>query len=189
MAELTDQDRRVLLKLARSTVAAKLAADSPAANSAAASPALAEKRGCFVTLHKKGMLRGCIGTIEPVESLLANVEENALNAAFRDPRFPPLKRDELPLVTFEVSVLSVPQVLDYDDAVDLLSKLKPGIHGVILERGWQRATFLPQVWQQLPDKKAFLENLCQKAGMARSAWKQGDLTVKIYQAEYFSEPD
>jgi AmmeMemoRadiSam system protein A len=115
------------------------------------------------------------------------VEDNARNSAFRDPRFPPLEADELPAVDIEISVLSVPIVLQYDDADDLLKKLQPGIHGVIISKAWHSATFLPQVWEQLPDTKSFLEHLCLKAGLEKNSWKTGDLTVKVYTVEYFSE--
>ena len=146
-----------------------------------------EKQGCFVTLHKGGNLRGCIGTIEPVRSLLENVEENAVNAAFQDPRFPPLKPEELDQVEIEISVLTRPEKLEFSDYNDLISKLKSGVHGVILSKGWHRSTFLPQVWDQLPDPVTFLEHLCRKGGMAADCWKEGDIQVEVYEVEHFSE--
>lgn len=187
MSALTDQDRKSLLKLARSTIESELIKGAKIKRPENVSPPLKEKRGCFVTLHKGGVLRGCIGTIEPVRSLVSNVEENAINAAFKDPRFPPLAINELDAVDIEVSVLTLPKILEFKDAEDLKQKLKPGVHGVILSQDWRGATFLPQVWQQLPDKEVFLENLCQKGGLERSAWKDKNTTVKIYEAEYFSE--
>jgi AmmeMemoRadiSam system protein A len=187
MAALTDNDRKTLLKLARSVLAAELFKGSQIERPQDISEALKENRGCFVTLHKEGMLRGCIGTIEPVRSLVSNVEENALNAAFRDPRFPPLEADELPAVEIEISVLTVPAIIAYQDAEDLKQKLQPGVHGVIISKDWHSATFLPQVWEQLPDKEVFLEHLCQKAGMQKNCWKDKDITLKVYKAEYFSE--
>lgn len=187
MSDFTDQDRRVLLKLARSVIASELVKGAKAERPKEISPATAEKRGCFVTLHKKGALRGCIGTIEPIKPLISCVEDNALNAAFGDPRFSRLTESELSEVDIEISVLTVPQFLDYKDPDDLKAKLKPGIHGVILSKGWHSATFLPQVWEQLPDKEAFLAHLCQKAGMSATCWKDKELVVKTYEAEYFSE--
>jgi AmmeMemoRadiSam system protein A len=187
MAALTDDDRKSLLKLARSVISAELFKGSEIERPKVIAQALAENRGCFVTLHKEGNLRGCIGTIEPVRSLVSNVEENALNAAFRDPRFPPLGADELPAVEIEISVLSVPAIMAYQDAQDLKQKLQTGVHGVIISKDWHSATFLPQVWEQLPDKEIFLEHLCQKAGMQKNCWKDQDITVKVYKAEYFSE--
>ena len=120
------------------------------------------------------------------KSLLKGLEENAQNAAFRDPRFPPLTKKELPSIEVEVSVLTVPQELTFADADDLKAKLKPGIHGVIVSRGWQRSTFLPQVWDQLPDPDTFLGHLCEKAGMARDCWKDTETVVQVYEAEFFS---
>jgi len=187
MAALTDEDRKGLLKLARSTIKSELKAGLKILRPKKITSELKEKRGCFVTLHKEGILRGCIGTIEPVRSLIANVEENAMNAAFHDPRFPPVKMDELSVIDIEISVLTVPVVLDFKDGEDLKKKLKPGIHGVILSQGWRSATFLPQVWEQLPDREDFLEHLCLKGGMGRECWKDKETIVKIYEAEYFSK--
>ncbi|MDM8525862.1 AmmeMemoRadiSam system protein A [Desulfococcaceae bacterium HSG8] len=187
MSTLTDEDRTALLKLARSVITAELIKGSAIERPLKISSALAEKRGCFVTLHIKGSLRGCIGTIEPVKPLISGVEDNALNAAFRDPRFPPLKREELSEIDLEVSVLTVPRILEHTDGEDLKEKLRPGIHGVILMNGLRSSTFLPQVWSQLPDKQLFLEHLCQKGGMQKTCWKDKDTVVKIYEAEYFSE--
>jgi AmmeMemoRadiSam system protein A len=140
-----------------------------------------------VTLHKNGALRGCIGTIEPVTPLIACVEENAINAAFRDPRFPPLTEDELADIDIEISVLTVPSRLEFENGEDLKNKLEAGIHGVILSQGYRRSTFLPQVWEQLPQKDAFLEHLCLKGGMPKTAWMDPQTKVEVYEAEYFSE--
>ena len=187
MADLTPEDRKALVKLARSAITAALDNTASVQRPSELSEAMEEKRGCFVTLHKKGNLRGCIGTIEPVRPLVDNVEENARNAAFRDPRFSALTLDELPDIDLEVSVLTTPQILSYKDAVELKNKLKPGLHGVILSRGRYSATFLPQVWEQLPDPESFLSHLCRKAGMDANCWQADDVTVKVYKAEYFSE--
>jgi AmmeMemoRadiSam system protein A len=187
VSTLTDEDRKSLLILARSVIESQLIAGTRIKRPEFNSPPLKEKRGCFVTLHKNEILRGCIGTIEPVRSLVHNVEENALQAAFKDPRFPPLERDELFAVDIEISVLTVPKLLDFEDGEDLKKKLLPGVHGVILSRKWRGATYLPQVWEQLRDKESFLEHLCQKAGMEETCWKDTETQVKIYQAEYFSE--
>ncbi len=189
MSDLTDRDRNALLALARSAIEAELLEGKAPLRIKDPSPALKAKRGCFVTLHKKGTLRGCIGSIEPEASLVEGVEENALNAAFRDPRFPPLSRSELPETDIEISVLTPPRPLSFVDGKDLTSQLVPEVHGVILTRGWRRATFLPQVWKQLPQKESFLGNLCQKAGMEKDCWKDTHTIVKIYEAEYFSESD
>ena len=176
-----------MVKLARSAISAELDKTAAVQRPQVHSEALEEKRGCFVTLHKKGQLRGCIGTIEPVRSLADSVEENARNAAFKDPRFPPLTADELPQIDLEVSVLTVPEILAYKDPADLIQQLIPGTHGVIISHSWHSATFLPQVWEQLPDPQTFLSHLCRKAGMDANCWKASDVIVKVYRAEYFSE--
>ncbi len=188
MAAISEQDRKALLRLARSAIENALTEDAPVERPKEFGPALKEKRGCFVTLHKRGLLRGCIGTIEPVKPLVEGVEENALNAAFGDPRFPSLKTEELGRLHIEVSVLTVPRELSFKDAEDLGKKLKPGIHGVILSKGWCKSTFLPQVWEQLPDVDMFLSHLCVKAGMNADCWRDRDVRVQTYEAEYFSEP-
>jgi AmmeMemoRadiSam system protein A len=148
---------------------------------------LMEKRGCFVTIHKSGRLRGCIGTIEPTTALVDCVIQNAINAAFNDPRFPTLENSELDEIDIEISVLTPPAKLHYTNEADLKDKLKPGLHGVILSQGPHRATFLPQVWDQLPDPEQFLSHLCQKASLDRSCWKDKQTRIETYQAEYFGE--
>ena len=187
MFAITDADKDVLLKLARSAITSALIKDSEVVRPKEISPALKEQRGCFVTLQKKGALRGCIGTIEPVRPLFSNVEENALNSAFKDPRFSPVTEDELSEIEVEISILTVPRVLEFEDGKDLMVKLKPGVHGVILSQDYRSATFLPQVWDQLPNKKEFLENLCLKGGMNRNCWKTKETSVKVYEVEHFSE--
>jgi AmmeMemoRadiSam system protein A len=132
-------------------------------------------------------LRGCIGSLTAVESISADVQHNAQNAAFHDPRFGPLTSSELDQVDIEVSILTRPARLAYTDGQDLLTKLRPGIDGVIIRKGSASATFLPQVWQQLPDKTDFLAHLCQKAGLSSNAWRSGKLEVKTYQVQYFEE--
>jgi AmmeMemoRadiSam system protein A len=187
MSTLTDEDRKKLLEIARFTISTQLENPGDISLPKDLSPTLMEHRGCFVTLHKNGDLRGCIGNIEPTSSLAEGVKLNAINAAFKDPRFQPLKKDELPDVTIEISVLTIPRVIDFEDGEDLKTKLQPGIHGVILSKGFSGATFLPQVWEQLPDKEIFLEHLCQKGGLGNRCWQDTEMTVRVYEAEYFSE--
>jgi AmmeMemoRadiSam system protein A len=187
MAALTESDKAFLVKFARSVIEKALNKGKILATADRQSPALREKRGCFVSLHQSGNLRGCIGTIEPEQSLLEGVEANAFNAAFRDPRFESLKAGELPTTDIEISVLTVPEKLSFKNGEDLKAQLKPGVHGVILSKGWQRATFLPQVWEQLPDKEMFLKHLCQKAGLGSNCWKETGIVVEVYEAEFFSE--
>ena len=145
------------------------------------------KHGVFVTLTKDGDLRGCIGFLEGRESVKDAVRHNALNAAFNDPRFPPLRASEVGDIDIEVSILTDPEPLDYSGPSDLLNRLRPGIDGVIIRSGLHAATFLPQVWDQLPDKEDFLAHLCMKAGLSPHAWKKGGFEVKTYQVQYFEE--
>jgi len=183
------RDKKALLRLARSAIEAKLVKDVKVERPEEPSLILKESRGCFVTLHKYGQLRGCIGTIEPICPLAECVEKNAQNAAFRDPRFPCLGAEELPEIDIEVSILSVPERLRFRDGDDLKRQLRPNVHGVILSRGMHRSTFLPQVWEQLPDREQFLEHLCLKGGMPANAWKDPATSVEVYQAEVFGEKD
>ena len=187
MSELTPSDHAFLLNLARHEITAKLKSGADLQRPDSLSPAVYENRGCFVTLHQDKELRGCIGTIEPEQALIDNVSVNAANAAFRDPRFSPVTLEELAAIDIEISVLSQPVELTFKDGEDLKRQLKPGIHGVILSRDWHRSTFLPQVWEQLPEKEMFLRHLCQKGGMGGDCWKSTDTKVEVYTASYFSE--
>lgn len=146
-----------------------------------------EKRGTFVTLTKNGQLRGCIGHIIPEESLIEGIRINAINAAFRDPRFPPVSPEEWDQIKIEISILTEPNPLNYTDGKDLLEKIRPNVDGVIIKKGAHQATFLPQVWEQLPDKEDFLTHLCLKAGLSGEAWREGDLEVSTYQVQAFEE--
>jgi AmmeMemoRadiSam system protein A len=187
MSRLTERDKAALLALARSVISSEIHAGEAVKLPEVISPPLSERRGCFVSLHKKKALRGCIGIIEPSASLVEGVRDNAVNAAFQDPRFPPLEAAELGEVEIEISVLTPPEALRFSSPQDLLSQLTPGVHGVILSRAGRHSTFLPQVWKQLPDKKRFLEHLCLKAGMERDCWKDGAIQVQVYEVESFSE--
>lgn len=189
MSFLSDPDKQQLLSFARSTILAKLKNALTVKTPQSKSVVFSQKRGCFVTLHKKGALRGCIGTIEPTTELVQCIQENALNAAFHDPRFSPLTKHEVASVNIEISILTVPQKLVFNNEADLLQQLKPHVHGVILSCDWRRATFLPQVWEQLPDKRSFLEQLCRKAGLKGLCWKEEQTEVAIYEVEYFSEEE
>ena len=181
-------EKLVLLATALDSIRHGLEHGAPARlNAGDYSTRLNAQRASFVTLNHGAVLRGCIGTIEPVKPLITGIEDNALNAAFRDPRFPRLKKEELPDVDLEISVLTVPKILEWKDGDDLKKKLRPNVHGVILSQGWNSSTFLPQVWEQLPDKQLFLEHLCQKGGMKKNCWTDKNTVVKIYEAEYFSE--
>ncbi len=147
-------------------------------------PELAQKGAAFVTLEKRHSLRGCIGSLIAHRMLLDDLIENAKAAAFNDPRFPPLTKEEFedPGLTVEISLLSEPKPLAYTDIDDLRRKIKQGYHGVILKLGASQATYLPQVWEQLPDFDAFFATLCQKAGLPGNCL-QSHPEIYIYHAE------
>lgn len=145
---------------------------------------LKENRGVFITLTKHGELRGCIGYIEPIKPAYQAIIECAVSAAFNDPRFPPVEKDELKDIKIEISLLTRPQPLEFKDSSDLLDKLSNNL-GVILKKGPYQSTFLPQVWEQIPKKEDFLSQLCLKAGIDQDAWKE-DIEVETYKVEKFS---
>lgn len=190
--ELSSDEGRCLVHLARMTIADRLMhpvkkEERRLLETELENPIFAYHCGTFVTLKNKGLLRGCIGSLSSDAPLRENVRQNALHAAFHDPRFPPLGSDEFPLIEIEVSVLTPPSRLPYDGPDDLLERLRPGTDGVILRKGGASATFLPQVWKQLPRREDFLSHLCLKAGLAAQAWRKGDLQVETYQVQYFEE--
>jgi AmmeMemoRadiSam system protein A len=151
-------------------------------------PALEERGATFVTLTQAGALRGCIGSLEAQRSLADDVQHNALAAAFRDPRFPPLAPDEFERTRVEVSLLTPAEPIAFESEADLLAKLRPGEDGLILEWGHHRATFLPQVWEHLPDRRQFFMELRRKAGLPLDFWERG-LGVSRYRALKWKEPE
>ena len=186
---LSTEEQRILLRLAREAIREGLRqpAALPTLDLEKLPPRLQEEGATFVTLTFAGSLRGCIGSLVAYRPLAVDARLNALAAAFEDPRFPPLTAVEFSRIKVEVSVLSPPQPLAYDGADDLLRQLRPGVDGVVLERGWNRATFLPQVWEQLPDPEEFLAHLCYKAGLSSDAWRSPTLKISTYQVEKFKE--
>jgi len=185
---LTEKEGRHLLSIARRTIETSLSnQEEEPSSDQSESLKYKEKRGTFVTLTIEGALRGCIGHIIPQDTLIEGVRINAINAAFKDPRFRPLSQKEWKRVKIEVSILTEPVPLRYSDAEDLLRKLTPGKDGVILKKGFHQATFLPQVWEQLPEVEEFLTQLCHKAGLNGDAWKREKLDVSIYQVQAFHE--
>lgn len=187
---LSDADRQYLLKLARESIARHLRGEEPPPVDPDALPETLRGDGaCFITLTKRGELRGCIGSLKARRLLVEDVRENAVAAALHDPRFPPVSTKELDDLHVEVSILSAPQPLSYDDSDDLIAKLRPGVDGVVIESGWNRATFLPQVWDKLPAPHQFLEQLCRKAYLPDDAYRKPGLDVSVYQVEKFKEED
>ncbi len=153
-----------LLAIARNAIASELGIP-PDSREPADFPCLDEPAATFVTLTRGGNLRGCIGSLAPRRSLRDDVRENARAAAFGDPRFPPLAQGEFRTIRIEVSLLDTPEPLHCSSEEDVLAALRPGIDGVVLQEGFHRATFLPQVWEALPDPREFLRHLKAKAGI------------------------
>jgi AmmeMemoRadiSam system protein A len=147
---------------------------------------LNEERATFVTLTLSGNLRGCIGMLEACRPLAEDVAENAVAAAFRDPRFPPLSRDEFDNLKISISILSPPEEMRFSSEEGLLSQIRPGTDGLILQEGFQKGTFLPSVWEELPETGLFFEHLKLKAGLPAGYWS-GTLRVFRYTADCFSE--
>lgn len=185
---LSEDEKKTLLRLARQSI--ELAVNQrplPRLNLAEFSPLLCENGASFVTLTEGGDLRGCIGALEPYQPLVQDVCEHAAAAALDDYRFAPVTSAEVPLLEIEISRLTPPQRLNYAGPADLLAKLRPQIDGVVLRDSMRRATFLPQVWEKLPEPELFLAQLCQKMGAPANLWRRKPLEVYIYQVEEFRE--
>ncbi len=183
---MDEKIKKYLLQVARNAIAQELGLKIEVLEEID-DPILNEKRGVFVTLEIDGQLRGCIGNIMPVYPLEEAVKQNAISAAFGDPRFAELSLEEFDEIEIEISVLTVPKKLEYEDFEDLLKKLKPMEDGVVLKKGYYEATYLPQVWEKVADKEYFLNSLCMKAGLNMDEWRKGDIEVLIYNVEMFKE--
>lgn len=185
---IRDEDRQILLELARRSIEAATRQRSlPQIHLADYSFDLQSEGASFVTLTIQGALRGCIGTLEAYQPLVKDVVEHAAAAATEDFRFMPVSPSDVKQISIEISVLTPPKKLEYVSMDDLLAKLIAGESGVILKDGHRRATFLPQVWEQLPEKEEFLSHLCSKMGAAPNLWKTKNLEVFTYQVEEFHE--
>jgi AmmeMemoRadiSam system protein A len=184
---LPAEARNTLLTLARESIAHGLTHGRPLpVDPEDYGPQLRAERAAFVTLKETGTLRGCIGHLEAVQPLVQDVAENAFAAAFRDPRFPPLQDDELTLVSIEISVLTPAEPLEFDSEADLLGRVEPGRDGLILRAGAARGTFLPSVWESLPEPADFLRHLKIKAGLRPDFWSP-EIEIWRYRTESFSE--
>lgn len=175
MNTLTPEQKSILHKLAWGSLRSGLEIGYPLSIKAEDS-ALNEIGASFVTLEKSGQLRGCMGTLEAHQPLVVDITNNTFNAAFRDPRFPAVERNELEDIQLQISVLTEPEAIEFSSEHDLLSQLRPGIDGIIFEDNTHRSTFLPQVWEQLPEPERFMAHLKNKAGLSDNYWSP---SVKI----------
>ena len=181
---MSDVDKGpVLLTLARNAIAQQLGAPTRPLDEP---DWLSEPGACFVTLTRQGKLRGCIGSLTARRPLGRDVVHNACDAAFRDSRFPPLDLAELSGTRVEVSLLSPLEAMRFGDEADAMARLRPGIDGVVLECGGHRGTFLPQVWDQLPQPGQFLSELKRKAGLAGTFWSPA-VKLQRYTVEKWKE--
>jgi AmmeMemoRadiSam system protein A len=184
----TTEHGRVLLPIARSAIARAVGQVVAPTHPAATAPWLQAPGASFVTLTQQGQLRGCIGTLEAYRPLHQDVETNAVAAALRDPRFAPLRARELEQTDIEVSLLSVRETLAFRSETEALAQLRPGVDGVVFEFGRFRSTFLPQVWEQLPDVAGFMAHLKQKAGLPADFWS-AQVRLERYTVTKWREAD
>lgn len=185
---LSQTDRQTLLEIARKSIAYAIVKGRELPVQVEQYSALLRQNGAsFVTLTRSGRLRGCIGTLQAYQPLVLDVRDHAVQAALEDPRFRPVSLPELDEVRIEISRLTQPVIFPYQEPKELLTGLRPGEDGVVLRDGFRSATFLPQVWDQIPDPAEFLSALCEKMGAAADTWQRKKLQVHRYQVEEFSE--
>ncbi len=183
---LSESQKNELLTIARKTIQEYII-DGKTYEPKTEDSKLKEARGVFVTLEKNNQLRGCIGNILPDKPLYLAVRDNAINAAVRDNRFNQVSKAELKDIKIEISVLTIPQEIKAETQEKKIEKIKENIDGIILTKGWAQATFLPQVWEQLPIKNEFLSQLCLKAGLEQDCYLKENVKIEKYQVLHFSE--
>ena len=175
---LNEINRRSLIDLAYRSIEIGMKTGHPLnINLRDYSAELSQQRATFVTLEKNKQLRGCIGMLEAVLPLAEDISENAFSAAFKDPRFPPLEESELKHLEIHLSILSPFVEINFSSEEDLIAQIRPNIDGLILENDSRRGTFLPSVWQSIPESEQFLRHLKQKAGLAKNYWSD---QIKVY---------
>jgi AmmeMemoRadiSam system protein A len=184
LVEPRELEGDLLVAIARGAVAERLGATPMLIPER---PWLAKLAATFVTIDHSDRLHGCIGTIEPRRSLLEDLRHNAVMAAFHDPRSRALRADELELVTFSISILGPRSPIEFRDEADARRQLRPHVDGVILSFSDHRGLFLPQVWDSLPERGAFLDNLKRKAGLPTTFWDRG-ITLERFEVTKFAEP-
>ncbi len=184
---LTKEQRQQLIRLAKDSIAHGLENGRPLKpDTKDYDESLQQTRATFVTLEINHQLRGCIGMLEAMRPLLMDVAENAFSAAFRDPRFPPVSKDEYPKLEYHISILTPSEPVNFKSEADLIQQMRPGIDGLILEEGRMRGTFLPSVWESLPKPEDFLQHLKRKAGLPSNYWSD-TLKVSRYECEIIAE--
>jgi len=185
---LTSEEKQTLLAFARESIVNAVAGRRlPALPENRLTEPLRAQGAAFVTLTIAGDLRGCIGSLQAYRPLVEDVQQHAVDAALNDYRFQPVSDIEVPLLEIEISVLTKPEPLRYSSPEELPKLLKPNQDGVVLRDGSLSATFLPQVWEQLPTPEVFLGHLCQKMGVSADHWRRKLLNVSIYHVEEFKE--
>ena len=186
--QLTERERKLLLKLARESIEDTILGNQLKALASYNFPVrLFEKGATFVTITQMGNLRGCIGAIEPVLPIVEDVRHHAISAASSDYRFHPVQVDELVHIRIEISRIFPIEVIIYDSPEELTRIIRPFVDGIILSDGVRRATFLPQVWQKLPEVDEFLSSLCLKLGAQADLWRRKRIEVYRYEVEKFVE--
>jgi len=174
---MNPEHKKILLKTARDSIQHGIHENKPIAVNPDEFPEeLQQIKSTFITLYQSEELRGCIGSLDACHSLIEDVAKNAYQAAFRDPRFPPVTQDEFPKIHISISILSNPEKILFANEEDLLSKIRPGIDGLILKDGPHQGTFLPTVWESLPKPMDFLQHLKRKAGLSKDYWSK---TIQI----------
>lgn len=169
--EFTTEQQKILLQLAHEVIVRGIQTkDQLTVKIENYDAKLQQISASFVTLQKNGELRGCIGSLKATQALVQDVAKNAFSAAFRDPRFSPVSADEMPLVKIHISVLNPAEPMNINSELDLISQLRPGVDGLIIQDHYHRATFLPSVWESLPDATEFVRHLKHKAGFTSHYW-------------------
>jgi len=186
--QLSVEEEKFLLQLARAALEVGIRGDPlPQLELTSLSPKLIQPGATFITLTKNQELRGCIGSLEATRPLAEDVQVHAVAAALEDFRFPPVQEDEIPQISIEISSLTTPAKIAFEDPDELFSQIRPGIDGVVIKKGIRRATFLPQVWEKVPEVEIFLEMLCRKMGASAECWRSKSVEIFTYQVEKFCE--
>jgi AmmeMemoRadiSam system protein A len=185
---LSKIDKKKLLKIAREAITCVVRNEQLERIKLQEHSQLLRDHGAsFVTLTIRGKLRGCIGTLEANQPLVLDVQEHAVAAAMEDYRFPVVREEELQLISIEISRLTPVHLMDYSTHEDLVSKIRVNVDGVLIKANGRRATFLPQVWEKVPDTEQFLSQLCMKMGGPPDLWREKHLQIYTYQVEKFKE--